>query len=80
MTVGGQDSLQQLVCIFLFFLNLIIFVYGWMNNGDLWFLQDKLSSRSIGLDGYFGPQQSMQGMVGFDYISSKQYLSNLLVL
>ncbi|KAL7587485.1 hypothetical protein Lser_V15G36851 [Lactuca serriola] len=36
MTVGGQDSLQQL---------------------------DKLSSRSIGLDGYFGPQQSMQGMV-----------------
>ncbi|XP_071685587.1 protein FAR-RED ELONGATED HYPOCOTYL 3 isoform X2 [Rutidosis leptorrhynchoides] len=36
MTVGAQDSLQQL---------------------------DKLSSRSVALDGYFGPQQSMQGMV-----------------
>ncbi|KAJ0725274.1 putative transcription factor FAR family [Helianthus annuus] len=36
MTVGAQDSLQQL---------------------------DKLSSRSVTLDGYFGSQQSMQGMV-----------------
>lgn len=36
MTVGAQDSLQQL---------------------------DKLTSRSVALDGYFGPQQSMQGMV-----------------
>lgn len=36
MTVGVQDSLQQL---------------------------DKLTSRTVTLDGYFGPQQSMQGMV-----------------
>ncbi|KAI3816397.1 hypothetical protein L1987_16091 [Smallanthus sonchifolius] len=36
MTVGAQDSLQQL---------------------------DKLSSRSVTMDGYFGQQQSMQGMV-----------------
>ncbi|GKA67257.1 protein FAR-RED elongated hypocotyl 3 isoform X2 [Tanacetum coccineum] len=35
MTVGAQDSLQQL---------------------------DKLNSRSVAMDGYFGPPQSMQGM------------------
>ncbi|XP_024990995.1 protein FAR-RED ELONGATED HYPOCOTYL 3-like [Cynara cardunculus var. scolymus] len=51
MTVGAQDSLQQL---------------------------DKLSSRSVTLDGYFGPQQSMQGMVQLNLMapSRENYYGN----
>ncbi|GFZ07615.1 far-red elongated hypocotyls 3 [Actinidia rufa] len=44
MTVGPQDSLQQMVC------------------PMECLVRDKLSSRPV-LDAYFGPQQSMQGMV-----------------
>ncbi|GJY73754.1 protein FAR-RED elongated hypocotyl 3 isoform X1 [Tanacetum coccineum] len=47
MTVGAQDSLQQL---------------------------DKLNSRSVAMDGYFGPPQSMQGMVQLNLMApSRDY-------
>ncbi|KVI05251.1 FAR1 DNA binding domain-containing protein [Cynara cardunculus var. scolymus] len=41
-------------------------------------LRDKLSSRSVTLDGYFGPQQSMQGMVQLNLMapSRENYYGN----
>lgn len=41
-------------------------------------LQDKLSSRSVTMDGYFGAQQSMQGMVG-NRLSLNNIYKNLLI-
>lgn len=49
MTVGAQDSLQQL---------------------------DKLSSRQVTLDGYFGPQQSMPGMLNLMAPARDNYYGN----